>query len=144
MEDILRAIPHRPPFLFLDRITESGSNFLKAEKELKPELDFFKGHYPSFPIMPGVLICEAIFQAGAILLSKLVEAGSDKVPVLTRIKNARFKRMVRPGDILNVHTEIIEKLGEVFFMRGKALVGGKTAVDVEYACTLAMMEGANE
>jgi len=140
MEEILRAIPHRPPFLFLDRITESGDNFLKAEKEIKADLDFFKGHYPAFPIMPGVLICEAIFQAGAILLSRLVEAGSDKVPVLTRIKNARFKRMVRPGDLLSVHAEIIEKLGGVFFMRGKASIEGKTAVDVEYACTLAQME----
>ena len=137
INEIQKMIPHRPPFLFLDKILETGKNFIKAEKKLDPAMDIFKGHYPNFPIVPGVITCESIFQAGAVLLSKMVEAGSTKVPVLTKIRNARFKQMIHPGDNMQLVVELVERIGDVFYLKGKAQVDGKTAVAVEYSCALA-------
>ncbi len=101
-DNILGAIPHRPPFLFIDRIIEMDETKILAEKKLSPDLDFFEGHYPDFPVMPGVLTLESVFQAGAVLLSQHVTGHESGVPVLTRIKNAKFKKMVRPGDTLMI------------------------------------------
>jgi 3-hydroxyacyl-[acyl-carrier-protein] dehydratase len=87
--------------------------------------------------MPGVLICESIFQTGAILLSKTIGNAGDGVPVLTRISNAKFKSMVKPGDILEIEAELLERVSNVFFLKGKASVAGKTVVRVEFAASLA-------
>lgn len=137
MEQILKAIPHRPPFLFVDRVLEMSEDRIRAAKEISPEEAFFKGHYPGNPIMPGVLICESIFQAGAILLSSIIGDVSGGVPVLTRIGNAKFKSMVRPGDTLELEAEVVERVSNAYFLKGKASVSGKTAVTVEFAVSLA-------
>jgi len=137
MEQVLNAIPHRPPFLFVDRVVEVTETKIKTTKEISPEEPFFKGHYPGNPIMPGVLICESIFQTGAILLSKVIGDISDGVPVLTRINNAKFKSMVKPGDNLELEAELVEKVSQAYFLKGKASVGGKTVVTVEFAVSLA-------
>jgi len=137
MEEILNAIPHRPPFLFVDRIIEVSGTKIKTVKEVKPDDPVFEGHYPGYPIMPGALICESIFQSGAILLSKLLGGMSGGVPVLTRINNAKFKSIVRPGSVLDIEAELVEKVSNAYFMRGKASVGGKTSVTVEFTVTVA-------
>jgi 3-hydroxyacyl-[acyl-carrier-protein] dehydratase len=137
MEDILRAIPHRPPFLFVDSIVELTSARIRTTRKARQDEDFFKGHYPGNPIMPGVLICEAIFQSGAILLSRMISDVGEGVPVLARINNAKFKNMVKPGDTLEIEAEIAEKVSNVYFLKGKASVDGKTAVTVEFAVTVA-------
>ena len=137
MEQILKAIPHRPPFLFVDRVIELSEDRIRAAREMSPDEDFFRGHYPGNPIMPGVLICESIFQAGAILLSSIIGDVSGGVPVLTRIGNAKFKNMVKPGDTLELEAELVEKVSNAYFLKGKASVGGKTAVTVEFAVSLA-------
>ena len=137
MEEILSAIPHRPPFLFVDTIVEVTDTKIKTTRKARPDEEFFKGHYPGNPIMPGVLICEAIFQSGAILLSRIMGNVEDGVPVLARINNAKFKNMVKPGDVLDIEAEIAEKMSNVYFLKGKASVDGKTAVTVEFAVTLA-------
>jgi len=140
MEDVLNAIPHRPPFLFVDKIVELTETKIKTTKEISPEEPFFKGHYPGNPIMPGVLICESIFQTGAILLSNIISDISDGTPVLTRISNAKFKNIVRPGATLEIEAEVVEKVSNAFFLKGKASVEGKTAVTVEFGVTLAKSE----
>jgi 3-hydroxyacyl-[acyl-carrier-protein] dehydratase len=140
MDQILKAIPHRPPFLFVDKIVELTETKIKATKEISPEEPFFKGHYPGNPIMPGVLTCESIFQTGAILLSSIIGDAGDGIPVLTRIGNAKFKNMVKPGDILEMEAELVERVGNAFFLKGKASVAGKTVVTVEFAVTLAKSE----
>jgi len=143
MEEILKAIPHRPPFLYVDEIVELTDGGIVAAKTVSPEEPFFRGHYPGFPIMPGVLVCEAIFQAGAILLSKKIgetATGAGGVPVLTRIANAKFKCMVRPGDRLELRAELVEQVSNAFYMKGRASVNGKTAVTVEFTCALAPRE----
>jgi 3-hydroxyacyl-[acyl-carrier-protein] dehydratase len=87
--------------------------------------------------MPGALICESIFQSGAILLSKMMGGLSGGIPVLTRINNAKFKNIVRPGSTLDIEAELVEKVSNAYYMKGKASVGGKTSVTVEFTVTLA-------
>ena len=139
MDEVLRAIPHRPPFLFVDQVVEVTDKKIKATRRMDPDESFFKGHYPGYPIMPGVLVCEAIFQTGAILLSRIMTAAdiSEGVPVLARISNAKFKQMVKPGDTLELEAELVEVMGTAYFLKGRASVQGKTAVTVEFAVTLA-------
>ena len=137
MEDVLKAIPHRPPFLFVDKIVELTDTKIKTTKEISPEEDFFRGHYPGNPIMPGVLICESIFQTGAILLSHIITDISEGTPVLTRISNGKFKNIVRPGSTLEIEAEVVERVSNAFFLKGKASVEGKTAVTVEFGVSLA-------
>jgi 3-hydroxyacyl-[acyl-carrier-protein] dehydratase len=102
----------------------------------------FEGHYPGNPIMPGVLLCEACFQAGAIYLGKQIEkegrALADVTPVLSRISDARFKQMVKPGDDVVIEVTMKETVSKFFFMKGKVLKNGKPALTIEFA--LAMLE----
>ena len=140
MEDVLNAIPHRPPFLFVDKIVELTENKIKATREMRSDESFFQGHFPGNPVMPGVLICESIFQAGGILLSNIMGGIGGGTPVLTRINNARFKNIVRPGDLLELQAELVETVSNASFMKGSASVAGKTAVTVEFAVSLVKSE----
>ncbi len=141
---IPERIPHRPPFLWLDRVLELADDSITAEKKIPDDLDLFKGHYPGYPLMPGVLLCEAVFQAGALLIGEMrgkeqySPAGTlhKGMPVLTRILGARFKREVRPGDTITVSATLKEKVGPAWFMKGTVRVDGRVAVKVEFACAL--------
>lgn len=140
LEAVLAAIPHREPFLWVDAIVAQSETSITTTKAIPADLDVFRGHYPGQPILPGVLICEAIFQTGAILLSaKARESGGAEglVPVMTRIKETRFKQMVRPGDTLEIEVEIEDSLPKLFHLKGKAKVNGKLAVSTSFACALA-------
>jgi 3-hydroxyacyl-[acyl-carrier-protein] dehydratase len=138
---ILDRIPHRPPFLWLDRVLEITDEAIRAEKVVPRDLPLFQGHYPDYPLMPGVLLCEAVFQAGALLIGERIikeatenDAGAKAVPVLTRILGAKFKREVRPGDTLEIRATLVERMGPVWLLKGSVRVGGKVAVQVEFAC----------
>jgi len=140
-QEILDRIPHRPPFLWVDQIVEHDDTSIVTRKTIPADLELFKGHYPDHPIMPGVLLCEAIFQSGALLMSyqlegKSVENSSD-VPVLTRIESAKFKRMVSPGDTVTIKVSIKETISSVSFMKGTLRVDGKVAVQINFSCALA-------
>lgn len=127
MDDIENLIPQRGPFLFIDKIIEKGENYIHAQKKMTGKEDFFKGHFPGNPIMPGVLMCEACFQAGAALLSN-----GDKLGVVTRIKDAKFRGMVRPGDMMDINVELEERLGNAVYCKGKISVAGKTVVQIKF------------
>jgi 3-hydroxyacyl-[acyl-carrier-protein] dehydratase len=136
-------IPHRPPFLWLDRVLEITRDSIVAEKRIPANLDLFRGHYPEYPLMPGVLLCESVFQAGALLIGERRKGGENpgrdggqSMPFLTRISGARFKREVRPGDIMEIRAELREKVGPAWFLKGSVRVNGKVAVQVEFACAL--------
>lgn len=136
---IAERIPHRPPFLWLDRVVAVDDTGIRAEKTVPKDLDVFHGHYPGYPLMPGVLLCEAVFQAGAVLIAEMTRSnpeaeGGGSVPVLTRILGAKFKREVRPGDQLEIRASLVERLGPAWFMKGSVRVDGKVAVQVEFAC----------
>ena len=137
-EFIQERIPHRAPFLWLDRILELDETGIRAEKFLPEDLDVFQGHYPDYPIMPGVLLCEAVFQAGALLISETLRGKQEikGVPVLTRILGAKFKREVGPGDTIEIQAALKERVGPAWFMKGSVRVKGKVAVQVEFACAL--------
>jgi 3-hydroxyacyl-[acyl-carrier-protein] dehydratase len=140
--DIYEAIPHRPPFLWVDSIISFDSKTIVTEKFIASDLDIFKGHYPGYPIMPGVLLCEAVFQTGALFMAKMLqESGPSiktggKTPVLTRIKGAKFKREVRPGDTIRMHVILDENIGNAWFFKGKVMVDNKTAVKVDFGCAI--------
>ena len=136
MVKIHQAIPHRPPFLFVDAIKELSENRIKTLKNILPGESFFEGHYPGNPIMPGVLICESILQSGAILISEKTHCSAHSIPVVTRIQDVKFRKLVKPGDLLETEVEIIETLNGVYFLKGKTTVSGKTAVSAKFACTM--------
>lgn len=136
-DEIQQLIPHRPPFLWLDEVVEMTETSLRARKTLNAELDVFRGHYPHFAVLPGVLQCEAAFQAAAVLIARAHPPGEGEVPVVTRLNNTKFRRMVRPGDTIDIEVKITERLANAYFLTGKVSVEGKTATRLEFACTLA-------
>lgn len=133
-------IPHRPPFLWVDRMLDHDGSSLLTEKYIPEDLEVFQGHYPDHPILPGVLLCEAVFQTGALLIALLLKESDDPgvgVPVLTRIEGVRFKRPVGPGDTIRMKVTLKERLSGVWFLKGTLRVNEKVAVQVDFACTLA-------
>ena len=139
-DDILQAIPHRDPFLWIDEVVSIDDEKIHARKTLDPGLPVFQGHFPEYPVFPGVLQCEAALQAGAILISKIEEVPSGNVPVATRINNVKFRRMVRPGETIDIEVELTEKLSNAYFMTGKVSVDGKVSTRLEFACASAPAE----
>ena len=140
MEEIHRRIPHRPPFLFVDRILEINSDNATCELKVREDFDVFRGHYPNNPIFPGVLSCEAVFQTGAIFLSE--KLGEDALrstsvtPVLSRIRDARFKRMIKPGDLIEIKVFLTEQIGKFYNLRGEVRSGEKIMTTVSFALAL--------
>ncbi|NUQ66384.1 MAG: 3-hydroxyacyl-ACP dehydratase FabZ [Pirellulales bacterium] len=137
---IYDAIPHREPFLLVDEILQWTDDRIVCTKTFSGQEDFFAGHYPGFPLVPGVLLCEAAMQAGAVLLSRHLAGMQGKVPVATRMNDVRFKRMVRPGETLRMEVSLTERLADAFFLTAKVTVEGKVAVRFEFACTAADVE----
>ncbi len=135
---ILDNIPQREPFLFIEKILDRSENSITTTKKLTGEEDFFRGHFPGSPVFPGVLMCEAVFQTGALLMAlKGSGAGADKKAVVTRIQNAKFKNMAGPGDELHITVDFTEMLANAAFMKGKITSGGKTVMTIEFACAIA-------
>jgi len=136
---ITKLIPHRPPFLWIDRVISYEEGTMVTEKSIPEDLDIFKGHYPEHPILPGVILCEALFQTGALLIARMMEDALDNghgIPVLSRIGVARFKRPVGPGSTIRMQVQLKEKVAGSWFMRGVLRVKEKIAVQVDFSCTL--------
>ena len=138
MENFLDYMPQREPFLFVDRVVEVTDSCIKTEKQIQADEPFFAGHFPGRPIMPGVLICEAVFQSSSILMSKRAGTPSDeeRIPLITRISNVKLKRVVLPGDLMEVEVKLKEIVGQAAYMAGKVKVGEKTALTMEFAAML--------
>jgi 3-hydroxyacyl-[acyl-carrier-protein] dehydratase len=137
MDKLLQYIPQRPPFLMLDGIVDESQDSVTTYKQLTGEEDWFKGHFPGNPVMPGVLMSEACFQTGAYLMARRGEAaGAGKTAVVTRIQGAKFKNMARPGDKLIITVDFIEMMANAAFMKGKITVDNKTIMTIEFAAAL--------
>jgi len=139
MEEIYKTIPHREPFLFIDRIIEVTEKGAVAERTIRDEEPQFAGHYPGNPLMPGVLLCEAVFQTAAVYIVKQKEGNNgtgEKTPILARIKEAKFKQMVRPGDVIRIEATFKETLSNFHFLRGRVLLNGKAALTIDFALAL--------
>jgi len=137
LEQILAAIPHRPPFLLIDEVKERSSDHIVCRKKFTGEEFWYQGHYPDFPITPGVLLCEAAMQAGAVLLAGRSDAPGDGVPVATRMKDVKFKHMVRPGQTIDLHVRIKERVSKAYFLDAKVYCGDNLAATFSFACTIA-------
>jgi 3-hydroxyacyl-[acyl-carrier-protein] dehydratase len=136
-QQIEAQIPHRPPMLLIDEVLEKRNQFIVCRKTFRPDEFFFQGHYPEYPLVPGVILCEAGMQAGAILLADSVGEG---VPVATRMNDVRFRKMVRPGDTVQLEVQLIEQVANAFFMKAKITRGTDTVVRFEFACAAAHPE----
>lgn len=137
IEAIKSAIPHREPFLLIDEIVEQSEQRIVCRKRFTGDEFWYAGHYPEFPLTPGVLLLESAMQAGAVLLAKVVADNPDKVPVVSRINNVKFKRMVRPGDTVILDVTLKDQLSGAFFMEASVLVDGKPAATFEFTCKMA-------
>lgn len=132
----IERIPQKEPFLFIDTVLDRTEDAIVTEKVLTGKEDFFQGHFPGNPVMPGVLLCEACFQSAALLLSYKGDGLENKTAVVSRIQNAKFKQMVKPNDTLNIRVELKELMGNAAFMKGVITVENKKALIVEFAVTL--------
>lgn len=133
IKEIYKSIPHRYPFLLVDRIVEMDSNEkVVGIKNVTINDNFFQGHFPNRPVMPGVLICEAMAQVGAIFAHN-ARGGmtDDKVFVLTGLDNVKFKRPVEPGDQLRMELTCLKRRGSFWKMQGIASVDGKLVAQAE-------------
>ena len=144
-QEVYQAIPYRPPFLFLDEILDATED--SACESYDPlKRTPVRGRTLN-PIMPGVLLCESVFQAGAVFLSRKLEvdvAGdtTKRTPVLTRIQDAKFKSIVRPGDNLIIEASHTETLGQFYFLKGKVTRDGKTVMTVKFSLAMVEAESA--
>lgn len=137
LQDILKILPHRYPFLLIDRVTELvRTKRVVAIKNVTVNEPFFVGHFPTFPIMPGVLVVEAMAQAGGVLLLSEFPDREQKLLLFTGIDRAKFRRPVTPGDQLRIEVDVIVWRGTAGKMQGRATIDGKLACEAVITCRL--------
>jgi 3-hydroxyacyl-[acyl-carrier-protein] dehydratase len=138
IQEILRRIPHRAPFLLIDRAEDyKPHRSIVGIKCVTMNEPFFAGHFPGRPVMPGVLIIEAMAQSGGVLMSKSLDVDTrGKGIMFISVDNCRFRHPVMPGDVLRMPVEVLRARGDVFKFRGQALVGDKVAAECEFAAML--------
>ncbi|MFI4976700.1 MAG: 3-hydroxyacyl-ACP dehydratase FabZ [Caulobacterales bacterium] len=136
--EIMRRIPHRPPFLMVDRAEGFRPNeFLVGIKCITINEPCFQGHFPGNPVLPGVLIIEAMAQTGGLLMSKSRDIdGAGKVILFMSVDNCRFRAPVRPGDVLRLEVGVARARGDVVKFKGRAMVGDKLAAEAEFAAMM--------
>jgi 3-hydroxyacyl-[acyl-carrier-protein] dehydratase len=138
LPEILAAIPHRPPMLLLDEIVSRSLSQILCRKTFRPEEFFFQGHYPDYPLVPGVILCEAAMQAGAVLVRRAAEASGagDVVPIAGRLNDVKFKKMIRPGDTIEIEANLDDKVSDAYFLSGKIIHEGKAACTLNFVVKL--------
>ena len=135
---ILKKLPHRYPMILVDRVESvSKEDGIVAIKNVTMNEPFFQGHFPHYPVMPGVMILEALAQAAALLGFETmgVETGSDVVVLFVGVDGVRFKRQVIPGDQLKLHVQLLRSKAGIFKFSAKATVDGELAAEAELMCT---------
>ena len=134
---IMELLPHRYPFLLIDRVIKvERRKRIVAIKNVTANEPHFTGHFPGFPLMPGVLIVEAIAQAGAVLLLSEVADRGDKLMVFTTIERAKFRKPVTPGDQLRIEVEVLAFRTTAAKLHGEVFVDGKLACEATVSCQM--------
>src|SRR6266566_9865670 len=136
IQAIREILPHRYPFLLVDRIVELEAERIVGIKNVTVNEPFFNGHFPEFPVMPGVLIVEAMAQTAGVLVLKSIPDRDSKLVLLVSIDGAKFRRPVVPGDQLRLEMHVIKRKGTVAKMAGKAFVDGVVVAEAEVMCKL--------
>lgn len=133
--EVLSLIPHRYPFLLVDRCEDyKPSESIVGIKCVTVNEPFFQGHFPSYPVMPAVLLIEAMAQTGAVLMSKSLKVDvGGKAIFFMSADNCRFRAPVRPGDVVRMPVRVVRHRGDVFKFAGRAMVGDKVAAEAEFA-----------
>ena len=129
--EILERIPHRRPFLFVDKILDHEEGKILTSYQVTGEEDFFKGHFPGNPIMPGVILMEAVFQSGALSMSFRKEAQSQS-PIVGRASDIKFKNFVRPNDLLKINVSLKHQLRQVYYMAGEVRVAERLVLSLNF------------
>jgi 3-hydroxyacyl-[acyl-carrier-protein] dehydratase len=137
IQEIMDFLPHRYPFLLIDRVVEfEPAKRLVAIKNVTINEPFFQGHFPGLPIMPGVLVIEAMAQAGAIIMMTEMPDRETKLAVFTGIERAKFRRQITPGDQLRIEVDVLAFKSRIGRMEAKALVDGKVACQATLTCAI--------
>ncbi len=149
MIPVTDLIPHRPPFLFIDRIVSESPESLVAERTWRADEDFYRGHYPGAPITPGVLLCEAVFQAAACFMALKARAAGAKpgegVPLIAKIGDVRFRTPVYPGDTISIEVKQKEAMGGFTMMSGAMKkTEGTRVMNVDFAVAWRTPQGSSE
>ena len=140
INEIRAILPHRYPFLLVDRIVEMEPERIVGIKNVTLNEPFFMGHFPDFPVMPGVLIVEAMAQTAGVLVLKTIPDRANKLVLLVAVEYARFRRPVVPGDSLRMEMKVIKRKVSVAKMAGVATVDGQVVAEAEVMCKLADKE----
>ena len=136
VNEIRRILPHRYPFLLVDQILELEPERIVGIKNVTANEPFFPGHFPDFPVMPGVLIVEAMAQTAGVLVLKSIPDRESKLVFLVSIESAKFRKPVVPGDQLRIEMSVIRRKGTVAKMAGRATVDGVLVAEAEVMCKL--------
>jgi beta-hydroxyacyl-ACP dehydratase FabZ len=140
IQEIRDILPHRYPMLLVDAILELEEDRIVGIKNVTVNEPFFVGHFPEFPVMPGVLVVEAMAQVAGVLVLKSVPDRKNKLVLLASIEQAKFRRPVRPGDQLRIEMKVTKRKASIAKMYGQATVNGLVVAEAELMCKLADRE----
>ena len=129
IDAVKKLLPHREPFLFIDAVTRIDGTSIEAYRDIRPDEFYFAGHFPDYPVLPGVLMVEAIAQAGILIVLVAQEHRRGRKTLFAGIENVRFRRPVRPGERLLLKAEIVAGRAGVYKIKGSAMVGEELACE---------------
>ncbi|MBQ5761635.1 MAG: 3-hydroxyacyl-ACP dehydratase FabZ [Clostridia bacterium] len=132
-EEIMKILPHRDNMLLVDESEVAGDNLAKGRYKIKGDEFFLQGHFPGNPVVPGVILCEIMAQTSCVLLA---DKCSGATPFFSGLNNVKFKKVVRPGDTLEVESTIVKSREPFYFAQAKGYVDGKLCVSAEFSFAL--------